>query len=129
MNYFVDETQEVLSSWDNSVWEKTIPNKPDWRETTQPVPCGEGFIRTGFQWNGASVGLLRFLFPKWKHPIATCRHDWRCGLAKTWVERRIADKFFKRDVGRTGNGWEVFAGYTGVTIGAIWSRYITRKLS
>lgn len=121
-NYFVKETEEVLKYWDGCVWTKTVKGDLGCRELTKALPCGEGFIPAGFRWDGASVGMFEYLyflsFPKWKHPIASCRHDWRCAKAKTKEERKIADKLFKEDVAIGGTKWEQIKGYAGVRVGA-----------
>ena len=122
-NYFTKETEQVLKGWDRKIYMSSVPGKPDHMQLTKPLPCGESFIPLDFLWDGASTGVLRRVFilwfPKWKHPIATCRHDWRCSLAKTKEERKIADKLFREDVGVSGTRWEQFKGYLGVRIGAI----------
>jgi hypothetical protein len=92
--------------------------KLDWLQLDQPLPCGDELIPIGFKWNGASVGPLRRIFPKWKHPIATCRHDRRCEEALTVEERLFADQEFKRDVLRGGTRWEANKGYMAVRLGA-----------
>lgn len=130
-NFFCDEVPEVLENWDGKIQMESVPGRLDWMELAFPLPCGEDYIPVGFQWNGASVGPLRRLpiigFPKWKHPIATCRHDWRCGLARTREERKIADKLFRRDIsiGQEQNimlkWWEQVKGYVGVRIGALFT--------
>ena len=89
-------------------------------ELTKPLRCGTGFIPVGFRWNGASVNpLIRGLFPRWKHPIASCRHDFRCGLAQRHKAlRKRADVLFKQDTGVKGNKFEQVIGYWGVRCGA-----------
>lgn len=127
-NFF---TENILEGWDCRLYENTIVGKPDHRQLSKPLPCGNSVVPVGFVWNGASVGALRYAgflaFPKWKHPIATCRHDWRCGLAKTKKERRFADEEFQRDVARTGTRWERIKGYAGVRIGAITTEIFINK--
>ena len=136
MNYFQDETPEILKGWDGKIHMRSVPGKLDMMELTFPLPCGDSWIPPGYRWNGASVGPLRKLpligFPKWKHPIATCRHDWRCDLARTKKERKIADRLFKRDVsigqeGQLITRWEQFKGYIGVRLGAMFGIGATRK--
>lgn len=114
--------------WEGELYCKTIKGLWDWRELTMPLPCGETFIYEGFQWNGASVGPMRFAFPKWKHPQSTCRHDVRCNIAEIYKKknrslykklRKFADQQFKKDVKVGGNWWEVHAGYLAVRVGAI----------
>lgn len=122
-NYFVKEPKEVLEAWDGHIYMRNVKDETDMMELTQPLPCGEGEIPTGFRWNGASGGVLRSVpilgFPKWKHPIASCKHDFRCwkaGLSKKL--RELADTLFKSDVGVRGTKWEQFKGFLGVRIGA-----------
>ncbi|MCD6526138.1 MAG: hypothetical protein J7K75_03995 [Desulfuromonas sp.] len=111
-----------LEGWDGRIYMRSVPGQLDVLELTQPLPCGDGKIEAGYRWNGASVGPLRKVpmlgFPKWKHPIATCRHDWRCEQAKTEEERLFADQEFMVDVGRGGTAWEQMKGYFGVRLGA-----------
>jgi hypothetical protein len=65
-------------------------------------------IPEGFEWNGASspnIPLIRFIAPKfYKNVIASCIHDYKCGLAKNSAERKEADgtywlakRFIERD--------------------------------
>lgn len=137
------EDRELLSPQEVLLFKKTPPkeempwwdgvehsnsyNKRDWRQLDKPLPCGLTVIEYGFIWNGASVGPLRFAFPKWKHPIATCRHDKRCNIAERFKKthpklyrklRLFADEQFRRDVTVRGNWWEVNAGYAAVRVGA-----------
>jgi hypothetical protein len=112
----------VLGDWDGHIaMQNVIENGKvvkDWMELTKPLPCGDELLPIKFKWNGASVGPLRFVFPKWKHPVATGRHDARCGAALTWEERLFADKEFKEDVRTNGSWWEIHAGYAAVRAGA-----------
>ncbi len=115
-------TNDSCAGWDGRICLGTIPGRVDWRELLANLPCGDGEIPAGFVWNGASSGVLRYggflAFPKWKHPIATCRHDWRCAHAQTKQQRKFADQAFYRDVGIGGTKWEQIKGYIGVRIGA-----------
>jgi hypothetical protein len=98
---------------------RTVPEKGDeWRATTKPLPCKmwNGFkgveeVAEGYQWNGNSSGLLAPVFPKWNHPIASCRHDWRCS--------KWADEQFEKDVGTTSFWITKKIGYIGVRAGAM----------
>ncbi|WP_316348479.1 hypothetical protein [Desulfuromonas acetoxidans] len=114
---------DTSTSWDGVIHCSTIPGYPDHRRLDKPIPCGDGLIMPGFVWNGASVGVMRYAgilsFPKWKHPISTCRHDLRCSLAKNRSQRKFADQQFRRDVGIGGTKWEQIKGYLGVRIGAL----------
>ena len=113
-----------LVGWDrhiqmqNVIEDDGITVRTDWMELTATLPCGDELIPIGFRWNGASVGPLRRFFPKWKHPIATCRHDARCAAALTVEERKFADREFFRDVGKGGTKWEQLKGYSAVRLGA-----------
>lgn len=128
---FQDETPRVLKEWNGHINFRNVKDRLDWKELTAPLPCGDTFIPAGYQWNGASSGPLRsvpiFGFPKWKHPIATCRHDYRCERVETRKQRKIADKLFKRDISlgqehkKITTWWEMTKGYTGVRIGAFFT--------
>ncbi|MCF6265245.1 MAG: hypothetical protein L3J57_01715 [Desulfuromusa sp.] len=119
-NFFIDD---IETGWDGRIYMRSVPGKLDVLELTRPLPCGNGLVPAGYQWNGASSGILRNLpivnFPKWKHPIATCRHDWRCAHTKTKKQRKIADQMFRADVGQGGTRWEQIKGYLGVRLGAL----------
>lgn len=130
MNYFADDI--LPDWWGGELHLSTIKGKLDWRRTLNRLPCGDTFIEAGFVYNGASVGPLRKLpvlgFPKWKHPIATGRHDKRCEIAKLYKKnnyaeykklRKLADKMFKADVGIGGTWFEQQKGYWGVRLGSI----------
>jgi hypothetical protein len=83
-----------------------------------------GVIPEGYRWDGSSVPwIFRGLFPRHDHPIASCRHDWRCVNAKNREERAWADKEFEQDVGTTSNYLTKKFGYIGVRIGALTHRY------
>lgn len=114
----MSETKDVLDKWDGRLYCRTLKNKLGYRQLTKPLPCGNSYIPTNFVWNGSSSGLFRGIFPQWKHPIASCRHDWRCALAKNKEERKLADKLFKQDVGIGGTKFEQIIGYIGVRLGA-----------
>lgn len=106
---------------------RTIPKKgDDWRALDTPLPCpmwpgydGNEEVPQDFEWNGNSSGLLAPIFPKWNHPIASCRHDFRCGKAKNAVERSWADQQFRADVGTTSWWVTKQIGYLGVRVGAL----------
>jgi hypothetical protein len=121
-NWFIKEPAAVIEKWDGCIHCKTVVGETDVRELTEPLPCGDGFIPKGYRWDGASVGILRYAgflaFPRWKHPIASCRHDWRCEKATTRAERHKADKLFMSDIADMSSRWEKFKGYAGVTVGA-----------
>ena len=101
------------------------PKEPNLRALTGPLPYlkfdGDwDVIPVDFEWDGSSVPwFLQGIFPRHRHPIASCRHDWRCGHAKNKAERKFADEEFQIDVGKTS--WLVTKklGYWGVRLGAI----------
>lgn len=123
MSLFV---KDVLTGWDGHIKMQNVLNddgstRLDYRELIGELPCGDEKIPIKRVWNGATVkGILRWLFPKWKHPIATCRHDERCDAAVTKEERKFADKEFKAGVKRGGTKWEEHGGYVAVRLGAWW---------
>lgn len=106
------------------IYMRTVPGKPHHRKLTAPLKYVKfggdvGLIPAGFEWDGSSVPwVFQRIFPKWRHPIASCRHDWRCRKAQTPEERLFADKEFERDVGRTSWWITKKLGYIGVRIGA-----------
>jgi len=121
MNIFQAETPKLLAQWNGAIVSRVEPYDIDMMVLLAPIPCGDHWIPALYKWNGASVGPLRWLFPKWKHPVATCRHDYRCQKAKYWYQRKIADVLFYRDVGVRGTKYEQIIGYTGVRLGALWA--------
>lgn len=104
---------------------RNVPANGDgWRALDRSLPYRRmdgswGLIPPDFCWDGNSSGLLSPLFPKWNHPIASCRHDWRCKTAKTPEERLFADKEFEKDVGTTSWWLTKKIGYLGVRAGAL----------
>lgn len=143
LSYYQDETLRVLEGWDRSASLNSCPDELDYKILTEPLPCGDNWIQPPYRYDGASSSILRYVpifhFPKWRHPIATARHDFRIELAEllwslgliTFAEysrlRKIADKLFKKDVriGQTSkyrSGWESNKGYVGVRLGANWRK-------
>jgi hypothetical protein len=130
LNLFVENV--IPDWWDGELELSTIKGKVDWRRTSSILPCGDGFVELDFVYNGASSGIFRKLpflnFPKWKHPIATCRHDKRCAVARLikktdpklyqWMRKFSDDEFYK-DVGVGGTKWEQFKGWIAVRAGAL----------
>jgi hypothetical protein len=106
------------------IFMRNVPNKPRNRVLTEPLKYvryggGVGLIPSGFEWDGSSVPwIFQGFFPRHWHPIASCRHDWRCKKAMTPEERLFADKEFERDVGTTSWWITKKVGYLGVRIGA-----------
>lgn len=128
VNYFKEEDE---AAWDGCIYMKSVKGDLGWRELTKPLLCGDGYIDPPFRWNGASSGIFQYLlifnFPKWKHPIASCRHDFRCSIAKNKEERKLADELFRKDVGIGGTKWEQVKGYAGVRIGAFFGIGVNYK--
>lgn len=106
------------------IYMRSVPGKPLHRALTKPlqiVTMDGGFdeIPVGFEWDGSSVPwLFNGLFPRHRHPVASCKHDWRCIHAKSPAERKWADKQFEIDVGKTSWWITKKLGYYGVRIGA-----------
>ena len=106
------------------IYMRNVPGRPDNRALTQPLEYLDisgkmEEIPPDFEWNGSSVPwIFQGFFPRHKHPIASCRHDWRCLLAQTKEDRLFADQEFKKDVGLTSWKITAWAGYVGVRIGA-----------
>ena len=98
---------------------------PKYRVLTAPLPCedfdhSEAYVPTHFMWDGSSVPFIfRGLFPRHNHPIASCRHDWRCRRAKNAAQRKWADQQFEKDVGTTSWWITKKLGYLGVRAGAL----------
>ena len=109
---------------DNILYIRTVLERPLNRVLTQPHYClGFGgvqdIIPSDFEWDGSSVPyLFQFIIQRHRHPIASCRHDWRCRKAKNAAERKWADEQYKLDVGSTSYKATAIAGYVGVRIGA-----------
>jgi len=107
------------------IFMRTVPGEPNCRALVQDLPCRKmdgsyENIPAGFIWDGSSVPLIfQGFFPRHRHPIASCRHDWRCKEAKTSIERAWADEQFERDVGTTSWWVTKKVGYFGVRIGAL----------
>lgn len=106
---------------------RNVPEKknPHLRKLTAHLPYLKmggvmGLIPAGFEWDGSSVPWpFQGMFPRHRHPIASCRHDWRCLHAKTPAERLFADREFKKDVRKTSWWITAQAGYIGVRAGAM----------
>ena len=106
------------------IYMRNVEGKPKMRALTQYLPCvmPDGSTHTipfDFSWDGSSVPVLfQGIFPRHRHPVASCKHDYRCGQAKNKAERKFADEQFRIDVGKTS--WKITSkiGYWGVRIGA-----------
>ena len=103
---------------------QSVPNHEDLRELSKPLAFltfagAVDFVPAGFRWDGSSVpAIFLSIFPKHNHPIASCRHDYRCKIAKNKEERFFADKEFEKDIGTTSWWITKKVGYAGVRIGA-----------
>ena len=108
---------------------RNVADKPLWRALDEPLLIidqfgAKSFIPRDYEWNGSSVPrIFQGLFPRQRHPVASCRHDWRCGKARTKEDRAFADRKFKEDVGKTS--WKITSSlmYAGVRIGAFFKKY------
>ncbi len=98
---------------------RTVPGKPDQRRLDWPLIRSAGpDVPKDFIWDGSSVPrFFRRLFPKWRHPMASCGHDYDCRNAKNRQDRKIADQRFREVVARTSK-FESVVGFVGVRIGA-----------
>lgn len=101
-----------------------VPGSPKLRALTHPLVCkmwnGEDEIPIGFVWDGASTPWFALpFFPRHDHPLASCKHDYRCLKARNDAERKWADIEFRKDVDRTS--WKITSkmGYYGVRVGAL----------
>ena len=109
---------------DDVLYMHTVLERPNNRVLTFRHHCPgmleeQDIIPAGFEWDGASSGLLAPVFPRHNHPIASCRHDWRCSNARNAAERKWADEQFREDVGETSWWVTKQVGYIGVRIGAM----------
>ena len=106
------------------IYMRNVPGKPNHRALTEKLTCehwdgSTRYIPAGFEWDGSSVPFIfQGVFPRHRHPIASCHHDWRCGQAKNKKERAWADQQFEKDVGKTSWWVTKKMGYIGVRIGA-----------
>jgi hypothetical protein len=106
------------------IYMRSVYERPDHRALTSPLPLLQqdgsmGEVPINFEWDGSSVPLIfQGIFPQHKHPIASCRHDWRCAQAKNADERKWADQQFEKDVGTTSWWITKKVGYLGVRVGA-----------
>ena len=117
VNYF---TKTIRGKWNGLIVMQTVKGEPDMRELVDPIPCGNFYTPIEFRWNGSSVPFgFNAVFPRHRHPIASCKHDFRCSIATNSAERKFADQEFKIDVGRTS--WKLTSafGYFGVRLGAL----------
>ena len=106
------------------VFMRTDPDSPKNRILTSPLACKNKdgrmeFIPVDFPWDGSSIPwFAKGIFPRHDHPIASCRHDFRCSKAKNKEDRKFADSEFKIDVRKTSWRSTAAIGYAGVRIGA-----------
>lgn len=107
------------------IYMRNVPGRPDLRALTLPLELvnqdgSTSEIPAGFYWDGSSApAVLQAVFPRHNHPIASCRHDWRCKHARNGAERKWADQQFEKDVGTTSWWITKKVGYLGVRIGAM----------
>lgn len=103
---------------------RNVPGTDNERALDAPLPMllpdgTTGEVPTDFVWNGNSVPFVfRGMFPQHNHPIASCRHDRGCELAKNKAEREFFDKRFEIDTGTTSYWITKKIGFIGVRIGA-----------
>jgi hypothetical protein len=105
---------------------RNIPECPACLALDAPLPCemwpgyeGPQEIEKDFRWNGNSSSIMAPIFPQWNHPIASCRHDFRCEKATTPEQRKWSDQRFRDDVGSTSWWITKHLGYIGVRFGAM----------
>lgn len=106
------------------IYMRTVPGNPKVHALTQSLSCKmwDGTVHQipqGFIWNGSSSGIFAPIFPRWNHPIASCRHDYRCSKARNAKERAWSDAEFRDDVGTTSWWITKQVGYIGVRLGAL----------
>lgn len=106
---------------------RNVPGDAEKRALTEPLKCmmwdgSYDYIPTNFKWDGSSVPwILRGLFPKHKHPVSSCKHDYRCGKAENKKQRKWNDSKFQEDINRTPGKVayvESKMGWLGVRIGS-----------
>ena len=103
---------------------RNVPGEPKLRALDFPLVYQKmngknGLIPADFTWDGSSVPWLgQLFFPRLRHPISSCRHDYRCLNARGPIERAWADREFRKDVGTTSWWITALVGYIGVRIGA-----------
>ena len=103
---------------------RNVPGTDDNRALDAPLPLlmpdgSMSEVPADFEWDGASVPrLFQGIFPRHNHPIASCRHDYGCKMAKNAAERKFCDEQFQINVGTTSWWITKKVGYIGVRIGA-----------
>jgi len=113
-----------MSSTGTLIHMRNVPGTDNSRALDQPLPLlmKDGTVSevpANFIWNGNSVPLIfQGIFPRHNHPIASCRHDYRCEQAQNAADRKFADEQFQIDVGKTSYWITKKVGYIGVRIGA-----------
>jgi hypothetical protein len=102
----------------------TVPGKPIHRALTETHACTmpDGTteeIPIDWTWDGSSIfWLIARVFPRWRHPIASCEHDYGCAKAKNKEERKFHDEKFQVTVGNTSWWITKKFGFFGVRIGS-----------
>jgi len=134
--YFSETNIKNFPTWDGTITLNSVPGVLDLKDLVKSIPCGGAWIPVPFRFNGSSSGWLgQLIIPRWRHPIASCRHDFRCRLIYTEYDlgnltfkevryyRQLADYYFKQDI-KIGQTSEIRSflesnlGYMGVRIGA-----------
>ena len=106
------------------IYMRNVEGKPKMRALTRALPCimidgSTDIASVDFEWDGSSSPPgFNIVFPRFRHPIASCKHDSRCEKATCKAERKFADEQFQIDVAKTS--WKITSklGYWGVRIGA-----------
>lgn len=78
-------------------------------------------VPKGFEWDGASSpSIASWIIPKaYGTLIASCLHDYLCGLATCDEDRELADERFKYEIDMRGmSKTRSWFGYLGVRVGA-----------
>jgi hypothetical protein len=135
-NYFMPDCPKLLKQWCGDIKMGSVPGKLEWRRLLEPIPCGNDWIPVDFIWDGASSGRwLSPLIPRWRHPIFSCKHDYRNYLIREMLKqgmsmkeaqklRKISDQLGRDDImiGQK-NKWvgetEALIAYGGMRFGAL----------
>ena len=93
----------MKKTW-TDIYMKNVPGKPNHRELTKPLPCEmyDGSVEdipVKYQWDGSSVPwIFTRIFPRLKHPVNSCKHDWRREHSSTYAEYAWSDSMFREGV-------------------------------
>lgn len=135
VNYFMPEPPELLAQWDGEIKMAAVKGCLSHKQLLEPIPCGNSWIPLPFKWDGSSnPRFLSPLIPKWRHPVFSAKHDFRCKIIRqlrrdgmSWREamklRKIADKLGREDImigqkSKLVGETEAFIAYIGVRLGA-----------